>query len=163
MTMLGLSNLGYGMGANPSLGGTGATSGVQRAAFEDVLARKSAEGPAAPTPVITEAGPQAVSAPSQAGLENAPAERERVRRSLELDTTRAAGEGDTILQGLQKLRGTFENRHARINEIMNTGAVDTNALLAMQMEVAQYTLLVDVSSKLTGKTTQSLDTLMKGQ
>jgi type III secretion system YscI/HrpB-like protein len=31
------------------------------------------------------------------------------------------------------------------------------------MEVANFTLLVDISSKLTGKTTQALDTLMKGQ
>lgn len=162
MTTLSLSHLGYGMGANPAAGGTGAVTGVQRAAFEDVLARKSAEGPAV-SGIEKPAAPQPVSAPGAAGFENAPAERERVRRSLELDTTRSTGDGDTILQGLQKLRGTFENRHARINEIMNTGAVDTNALLAMQMEVAQYTLLVDVSSKLTGKTTQSLDTLMKGQ
>ena len=46
---------------------------------------------------------------------------------------------------------------------MKSNVVDTNALLAMQMEVAQYTILVDVSSKLTGKAAQSLDTLMKGQ
>ena len=94
---------------------------------------------------------------------NAAAARDLYKRALELDGATKPNPGDTILGGMTKLRGAFDERQARINGIMKGNVVDTNALLAMQMEVAQYTILVDVSSKLTGKTTQSLDTLMKGQ
>jgi type III secretion system YscI/HrpB-like protein len=68
-----------------------------------------------------------------------------------------------ILDGLQKLRGTFDVKEARLNEVMNSSVVDSRTLLTMQAEVVGYTLLVDVTSKLTGKTTQAFDTLMKGQ
>jgi type III secretion system YscI/HrpB-like protein len=38
-----------------------------------------------------------------------------------------------------------------------------NTLLAVQMEVVNFSMLVDVTSKLTGKSTQAFDTLLKGQ
>lgn len=136
-------------------------NGVERAGFEKAGLEKAG------VEKIGVPAVQPVAASAQVGpanLENSAQARDRVRRSLELDgaTTRPS-QGDAILGGLQKMRGTFDARHARIGEIMSGKTVDANALLAMQMEVAQYTLLVDVSSKLTGKTTQSLDTLMKGQ
>lgn len=161
------------------LGGGGATlteamrnaGGVQKAAaFEDALARNGVTNPQSLSPPVQDVAPAATVSPAphpvqaDAGLENSTAERNRVRQSLELDgAPPAATSGDTILGGIEKLRGIFDTRHTHLNGIMQGNAADTQTLLTMQMEVAQYTLLIDVSSKLTGKATQSLDTLMKGQ
>ncbi|MBC8130274.1 MAG: type III secretion system inner rod subunit SctI, partial [Rhizobiaceae bacterium] len=71
--------------------------------------------------------------------------------------------GDSILDGIQRLRGVFDAREARIADLMDGRTMDAGTLMAMQMEVANFTLLVDITSKLTGKSTQALDTLMKGQ
>lgn len=165
MPALSMHHLGVGSAAGALGDGLREVGGVQRAAFQDAMTRKSATGPALDGPPPTE--PASVAQPvvpvQRVGFENDSAARDRVRRTLELDGAVRPSDGDTILGGLQKLRGAFDARHARVGEIMASKSVDTNALLAMQMEVAQYTLLVDVSSKLTGKTTQSLDTLMKGQ
>lgn len=168
MPALSLPNLGVGSGSAALGEGLREAGSVQRAAFQDAMTRKSADRPTLDAPAATApataAQPVAPVQPVQpVGFENAPGARDRVRRSLELDGAARPTDGDTILGGLQKLRGAFDARHARVGEIMASKTVDTNALLAMQMEVAQYTLLVDVSSKLTGKSTQSLDTLMKGQ
>ena len=96
------------------------------------------------------------------------AERERARRALELEapatppTATPAG-GDAIIEGLQKLRGVFDERTTRLNAIMSSKSVDVGTLMAMQMELVRFSLLVEVTSKLTGKSTQAFDTLMKGQ
>lgn len=165
MPALSLPNLGVGSGSAALGEGLREVGGVQRAAFQDAMTRKSADRPTLDAPAATApaTAAQPVAPVQPVGFENAPGARDRVRRSLELDGAARPTDGDTILGGLQKLRGAFDARHARVGEIMASKTVDTNALLAMQMEVAQYTLLVDVSSKLTGKSTQSLDTLMKGQ
>lgn len=164
MPAVNLPNLGVGVGVGGGAGeGLRGASGVQRAAFEDAMRNTQQAGPAAsPVSPVPAAQAQPAQPVAATGFENDAASRERVRRSLELNGTQSS-DGDAILGGLQRLRGFFDARHTRIGEIMNSNTVDTNALLAMQMEVAQYSLLVDVSSKLTGKTTQSLDTLMKGQ
>ncbi|MGQ3211778.1 MAG: type III secretion system inner rod subunit SctI [Shinella sp.] len=92
---------------------------------------------------------------------------ERARRALGLEGVQGEAvksqPGDMILDGLQKLRGVFDARESRVAELMNRSTVDAGTLMAVQMEVANFTLLVDISSKLTGKSTQALDTLMKGQ
>lgn len=151
----------FGFGPDHAALGDGvrAAGRVEPAAFRDTLNRKVAEEVAVEGP--RGAAPAQAAAP--AGLENDAAARDRVRRSLELAPGGGATEGDAILNGLKTLRGAFDARSARVGEIMAAQSVDSRALLAMQMEVAQYSLLVDVSSKLTGKTTQSLDALMKGQ
>ena len=87
---------------------------------------------------------------------------ERARRALQLDTPKSPA-GDTILDGLQKLRGVFDAQQGRINSVMSQPVTDVNTLLAMQMEIANFSLMVDVTSKLTGKSTQTLEVLLKGQ
>ncbi len=165
MTALSLATLGGGGGPSLGEGFRKAANPQSASAFEDSLARQGvtpAQNPANQDPAKIAADPKAAAVDPASDA----AGRERVRRSLELDGAKPAAtstSGDTILGGLQKLRGVFDDRNTRLNAIMKSNVVDTNALLAMQMEVAQYTILVDVSSKLTGKATQSLDTLMKGQ
>lgn len=71
--------------------------------------------------------------------------------------------GDMILQGLDKLRGMFDAGESRIGSIVDRGTLDAHAMVEMQMELVNFTMLVDLGSKLTGKSTQVFDTLMKGQ
>jgi hypothetical protein len=89
---------------------------------------------------------------------------ERARRALDLDPSRASQKvGDSILHGLQSLSGVFAAQEARINSLGSRPASDINTLFSIQLEVAKFSALVDVTSKLTGKSTQVLDTLLKGQ
>ena len=130
-------------------------------AFEQALARQTAE-PAVTHIAQAESIPS-VTAPGASIDANA---QERARQGLGLDGVPAEAPpnaGDMILEGMQQLRGVFDAREAHIAELMSSQTVNANTLMAMQMEVANFTLLVDISSKLTGKTTQALDTLMKGQ
>ena|GEM_PF-5866104 len=91
---------------------------------------------------------------------------ERARRALQLDgkpPATAAQGGDSILDGLQKLRTVFDKQQGRINQIMASPVTDMKTLLAVQMEVVNFSVLVDVTSKLTGKSTQAFESLLKGQ
>ena len=84
-------------------------------------------------------------------------------RTLELNQLASplSSTGDAILGGLSRLRETFDVQQARLGQMVNGSTAAE--LVAVQLEVVQYSMLVDVTSKLTGKATQSFDTLMKGQ
>jgi hypothetical protein len=118
-----------------------APSAERIGAFEDAMSRHGAE-------------------PAAAG-EPAPADA-YARQGLGLEGAPPATGGDMILDGIQRLRGVFDVREAQIGNLMKGSLTDANALMAMQLEVTKFSLLVDVSSKLTGKATQTFDTLMKG-
>ena len=106
------------------------------------------------------AAPAVPAVPAKPGVADTQAQ-SRARDALDL--AGAGGHGDTILNGLQKLRGVFDKHESIVSRLMSSSVVDTRTLMAVQMEVANFTLLVDVTSKLTGKSTQAFDTLMKGQ
>lgn len=84
-------------------------------------------------------------------------------RTLELNQLASplSSTGDAILGGLSRLRETFDIQQTRLGQMVNGSTAAE--LVAVQLEVVQYSMLVDVTSKLTGKATQSFDTLMKGQ
>lgn len=92
---------------------------------------------------------------------------DRARRALQLDPAtpvqKTPESGDRILDGLSKLRSVFDNQQLKLNTMLQQPVGDTQQLMALQVEVVNFSLLVDVSSKLTGKSTQALETLMKGQ
>lgn len=99
-------------------------------------------------------------------------QRERALRGLELsrpsvstpgNVDAADSRGDAILDGLSHLRSTFDSHTSRINDISTGVMKGEGQLLAIQVEIIKYSLLIDVTSKLTGKSTQTFDTLMKGQ
>jgi type III secretion system YscI/HrpB-like protein len=71
-------------------------------------------------------------------------------------------EGDAILGGLQRLRSTFDAQQSRLAELMNGQVTDMDTMLVMQMELTNYSILIDMTSKLASKAAQGLDTLMKG-
>lgn len=94
--------------------------------------------------------------------------RERARRTLGLEPAPAtpatvSPTGDAIIEGMQKLRGVFDDQTGRLASLTNSKNLDIASLMTMQMEVVRFSLLVEVTSKLTGKSTQAFDTLMKGQ
>ncbi|MGR3483849.1 MAG: type III secretion system inner rod subunit SctI [Paracoccaceae bacterium] len=91
--------------------------------------------------------------------------RDRVARTLELDAGPAASgpAGQGILDGLSRLRGTFDGQLAEMSSRVEGARMDVTDMMALQAEVVKYTVLVDVSSKLAGKSTQAMDSLMKGQ
>lgn len=86
---------------------------------------------------------------------------ERAIRGLELQAE--IGPGQSILDGLGRLRGVFDQQISGIANVERREVLDTSTLMNLQAEVVRYSLLVDVTSKLAGKSTTALDTLMKGQ
>jgi type III secretion system YscI/HrpB-like protein len=90
----------------------------------------------------------------------------RARRALQLNPSQSvkslANGGDTILDGLQKIRGEFNGHNTRLNALMARRTADFNTMIALQGEVARFALLVDVTAKLTGKSAQALEALLKG-
>lgn len=71
--------------------------------------------------------------------------------------------GDVLLNGLERLRSAFDQQENAVVERIAPAVVDVDAMIGAQLEVAKYSLLIDVTSKMTGKLSQTLDTLMKGQ
>ncbi|QFT33945.1 Type III secretion needle MxiH like protein [Labrenzia sp. THAF82] len=87
---------------------------------------------------------------------------------LEVGQVSAAGEvddnkGDVILDGLSRLRSAFDGQADRVVDASSSSVSGTEKLIDAQMEIVKYSLLMDVTSKLVGKSTQTFDTLMKGQ
>ncbi|MEJ1160532.1 type III secretion system inner rod subunit SctI [Prosthecomicrobium sp. N25] len=126
-------------------------------------AMRKALGAAQPTHVAQAAPPVVTDAQPVAD----PGAAERARRGLGLEgpspVAPEPNTGDAIIEGLQKLRGVFDDQNARLNAVANAANTDFSSLMAMQMEMVRFSLLVEVTSKLTGKSTQAFDTLMKGQ
>jgi hypothetical protein len=90
--------------------------------------------------------------------------KERTRRALELEpSTRSDPAGDKILDGLQNIRGIIDAKRTALTQLSARTDMDFERMLAMQLEVAEYSLVVDATSKLIGKTTQTFDTLLKSQ
>ncbi len=92
---------------------------------------------------------------------------ERARRALNLNAVHATqnttAQGDLILHGLQKVRSFFSAREAQLNNLVSGSMVDTNRLFAFQMEIMNFSLVATVASKLTGTSTRTLESLLKGQ
>jgi type III secretion system YscI/HrpB-like protein len=129
-------------------------------AFENAMARHAAERNTVEVAQVDPAGVQPTGATPAANAD----ERARAGLGLEgVDQVAPKSAGDVILQGVEKMRGVFDARETRINQLMSSPTIDARTMMAMQMEMTNFSVLVDVSSKLTGKTTQTLDTLMKGQ
>ncbi len=113
-----------------------------------------------------QAGVDAVSQVAASGPAQVADDQARARQALELGAPANASRvdsGDAILGGLQKLRGVFDASLHKISEISGANASGVEMMIDMQREMVHYSLLLDVTSKLTGKTTQAVDQLMKGQ
>jgi type III secretion system YscI/HrpB-like protein len=90
----------------------------------------------------------------------------RAVMGLELDgeADDTAGTGTAILEGLGKLRGVFDSQLDGVAQRSTvTNPYDSIGMMQLQAELFEFSLVVDVTSKLAGKSTQALDSLMKGQ
>lgn len=90
----------------------------------------------------------------------------RAVQGLELDgdAADAPPTGTTILEGLGQLRGLFDNKLDGVAQrSLLTNPYDSIGIMQLQAELVEFSLVVDVTSKLAGKSTQALDSLMKGQ
>lgn len=67
-----------------------------------------------------------------------------------------------VIDGLAEVREMFTTTSSNISQLSQaSGLSSMDRLINMQIEVANYALLVDVSSKIAGKTVQGMDTLMR--
>lgn len=116
---------------------------------------------------VAQAGATGAASPPGAASAVSPADASaRARRTLDLGGAAATdlpAKGDAVLGGLQRLRGVFNAAETRLSAATDGHDISTNGLFKAQMEVARFSLLMDVSSKLAGKSTQAFDTLLKGQ
>jgi len=122
---------------------------------------------------ISPATPNAGStAPNVAGIAPTETDRTRALQGLDLSNEVAAvdtnGTGETIIDGLSKLRSVFDAQENAItgvssSNVSGTALTNSSELINLQLEVVKYSMLMDVTSKLAGKSTQTFDTLMKGQ
>ncbi len=81
------------------------------------------------------------------------------------DVASAVGDprGQMILDGLSELRSAFDSRASSVYVSSSQSMSGAERLIQTQVELVKYSLLIDVTSKLVGKSTQAIDTLMKGQ
>lgn len=126
--------------------------------------------PAQPVPgtTATDVTPPLVSAPGTppVGDVGATAEldaRLRAAEGLGLASDESVGPGNSILNGLEQLRSVFDSQYGSVNGKLQGTTLDANAMMALQADLVEYAVLVDVSSKLAGKVTTAIDSLMKGQ
>lgn len=136
-------------------------AGATQVAPADAGTRVAQVNGTAPLTATDASGP--VSAPPQAqGADGV-----RAAQGLDLAPSDAVrtdpNSGEAILSGLERLREVFDNRFSGLGERIEGARMDVNDMMALQAEVVQYSVLVDVSSKLAGKSTQAMDSLMKGQ
>ena len=149
----------------PRIGRVGASEAAGQR-FAAAMERANNDPAAGATPSDADPMPHAAGPTTAAdGAGNATADaQERARRALDLGAAQQKpAHGEAILNGLQNIRSVFTAQVARMNELAARPRADVNTLIALEMEVAKFTLLVDVSSKLTGKSTQALETLLKSQ
>lgn len=134
-----------------------------RLSLERAFVAERPQGIEAPVRVAQLADP-ATATDAQTPVDSANAANRAVQ-GLELGTeTETAGTGTTILEGLGKLRGIFDAELGEINKRSTmSNPYDTVALMDLQAKLVEFSLVVDVTSKLAGKSTQALDSLMKGQ
>ena len=122
---------------------------------------------------LTPAGDRAdmVKTYGQMDAESLAAENERALRGVEIGrpveaassaSTVHANPGNFILDGWSQLRSVFDQQALSLNTASAQGINGTERMIATQIEMAKYSLLLDVTSKLTGKLTQHVDTLLKG-
>lgn len=115
-------------------------------------------GPVTDVPLPEQVRPAATVDPADSA-------RQRAVEGLELSQTPVAevGPGQSILDGLQRIRGIFDGQIGNLNSRIESAQFDAADLMTVQAEVVTFSVMVDVSSKLAGKSTQAMDTLMKGQ
>jgi type III secretion system YscI/HrpB-like protein len=74
--------------------------------------------------------------------------------------------GDSLLEGMEKSRTSYEDRLHNINEIINKTSGETmtpQEMMKMQFELMELNLQQDLTSKVADKSSQGVQTLFKNQ
>jgi hypothetical protein len=138
--------------------------------FSDAMQKALVDAGVSPSAVQSSDTANKVAGVEQTNLEgankSAPANaEERARRGLGLEAPNSTNstQGDSILNGLQKIRGMFDAHQVDLKTLLSHSAASTTTLMAMQMEVTNFSLLCTITSELAGKSTQAFEALLKGQ
>jgi hypothetical protein len=158
-------------GVSPGLSKVDATSalGPLKDSFSAALSKAFAAdqaNPAAPPVRLAAAEPQTMTDAAASPVDAAAEAQGRARQALKLNPSPSVkpvvNGGDKILEGLSRIRSEFDAHTHRLQALMAQRTSDVKTVFAVQEEVAHFGLLVDVTSKLTGKSTQALEALLKG-
>ena len=106
-----------------------------------------------------------IQAPASVSTSGATADAQaRAREALGLQGPgeSSANGGDAVLNGLQKLRGVFNNEIATMADSTKDVA-SSEGLYRAQVAAARFSLFMEVGSKLAGKAGQAFESLLKGQ
>lgn len=87
----------------------------------------------------------------------------RAAEGLGLASGEDVGPGNSILNGLEQLRSVFDSQYDSVGSKLQGTTLDATAMMQLQADLVEYSVLIDVSSKLAGKVTTAIDSLMKGQ
>lgn len=112
------------------------------------------------TPLVTAPGTPPVAAVAPGAETDL---RLRAAEGLGLASDENVGPGNSILNGLEQLRSVFDSQYDSVGGRLQGTTLDAGAMMALQADIVEYSVLVDVSSKLAGKVTMAVDSLMKGQ
>lgn len=80
-----------------------------------------------------------------------------------LASERIATPGDRILQGMEHLRGRYRAMGAALDTLTQRSDLTAMDLIAMQMQVAQVTLGVQLIGQVASKLEQNFNSLLKAQ
>jgi hypothetical protein len=129
-----------GGGSGPGKADAGAVS-----QFEQALAQPGPQGPGATAAVAPAGGPEAPAAASGTPPVDG-----------------ASSPGDSILQGIDKLRSSFHEKMQQIGETLGKDKVSAQDMVRAQIGLQEISLQQDLLGKVGGKATQSIDQLLKG-
>lgn len=71
---------------------------------------------------------------------------------------------DSVAAGISTFRSGYDNKIKRFEQIVN-GEIEVSpeALLALQIEVSEFTVITELTTKVAGKSTQNIDSLLRNQ
>lgn len=146
-------------GINPADVPVGGVSVGHTQAWSSATAAASAAGPQASTGVAAlDASKFDASNNPQVSAGNHVLTDPALNRSTEGGTP-----GDKIIKSLQSASNTMQGRLAGIDSALEASGGDLGKMLKIQVQVTQFSIEADLTSKVVSKSTQDLDQLTKMQ
>lgn len=110
---------------------------------------------------------QALNGPQDANMQ-AVQPTESTLQSQQVGETQAGGKpslGDSILNGIEKLKGNFDVRADRIEQtLVNSGGdMSMEEMMKLQFEVMQMGIEQDITTKMADKTSSGVQTMFRNQ
>lgn len=141
--------------------------GIQQAGqkIAEQFAEQMAEKQQGQTDKVADAGEVARFEEAMQGStpDKAAVEPQNVSKVQEVSDNR--GIGDSILEGMEKLKGTREEKEQAINELLSKqgDTMSTQDAMRLQHELMQLHLQTEMTTKAADKSSQGVQTLFKNQ